>query len=95
MVATPGRLADHILSDGDGIAKVLMTIKFLVLDEADRMLDGQYALQVYYCFVLDCKRQVRFFQLQTIFKALPKERQTLLFSATITSALSQLHQVIL
>ncbi|CEF65988.2 Probable ATP-dependent RNA helicase DDX49 [Strongyloides ratti] len=32
-------------------------------------------------------------QLKSIFLALPKKRQTLLFSATITSALTQLHQV--
>lgn len=32
-------------------------------------------------------------ELKTIFKALPKERQTLLYSATITSALTQLHQL--
>lgn len=75
-VATPGRLADHIDSDPDGIAKLFMKIRFLVLDEADRLLDGQYGDQ-----------------LKTIFSALPKKRQTLLFSATITSALSQLHQV--
>ncbi|KAI1709950.1 DEAD/DEAH box helicase domain-containing protein [Ditylenchus destructor] len=76
VVATPGRLADHIESDPEGIATLLKTIRFLVLDEADRMLDGQYALQ-----------------LQAIFKTIPKQRQTLLFSATITSALNQLHQV--
>uniref|UniRef100_A0A914DQE4 RNA helicase n=1 Tax=Acrobeloides nanus TaxID=290746 RepID=A0A914DQE4_9BILA len=76
VVATPGRLADHIESDPDGIAKLIRKIKFLVLDEADRLLDGQYALQ-----------------LKTIFQAVPKQRQTLLFSATLTSALSQLHQV--
>uniref|UniRef100_A0A915CNY9 RNA helicase n=1 Tax=Ditylenchus dipsaci TaxID=166011 RepID=A0A915CNY9_9BILA len=70
VVATPGRLADHIESDPEGIAKLLKTIKFFVLDEADQLLT-----------------------LQTIFKAVPKQRQTLLFSATITSALNQLHQV--
>ena len=32
-------------------------------------------------------------ELKKIFKVLPKERHTLLFSATITSALTQLHQV--
>ncbi|KAH7716901.1 Ddx49-A-prov protein [Aphelenchoides avenae] len=76
VVATPGRLADHIESEPDGFAQLLKSIQFLVLDEADRLLDGQYALQ-----------------LKTIFGALPKQRQTLLFSATITSALSKLHQL--
>jgi ATP-dependent RNA helicase DDX49/DBP8 len=46
VIATPGRLMDHIKSDPNGIAQLLKTIRFLVLDEADRMLDGQYALQV-------------------------------------------------
>lgn len=45
----------------------------LVLDEADRLLDGQYGPQ-----------------LKSIFAALPRKRQTLLFSATITDALNRL-----
>uniref|UniRef100_A0A183BL91 RNA helicase n=1 Tax=Globodera pallida TaxID=36090 RepID=A0A183BL91_GLOPA len=76
LIATPGRLADHIESDPSGIARLLKTIRFLVLDEADRMLDGQYATQ-----------------LKVIFDALPTKRQTLLFSATLTSALNRLHEV--
>nr|CAD2205189.1 unnamed protein product [Meloidogyne enterolobii] len=59
------RLADHLQSDQLGIARLLSTIRFLVLDEADRLLDPAYALQ----------------------------RQTLLFSATITDALDKLHQL--
>ncbi|CCD61679.1 RNA helicase [Caenorhabditis elegans] len=42
VVATPGRLADLIESDPDTIAKVFKKIQFFVLDEADRMLEGQY-----------------------------------------------------
>ncbi|EGT38235.1 hypothetical protein CAEBREN_08382 [Caenorhabditis brenneri] len=42
VVATPGRLADLIESDQDVIAKVFKKIQFFVLDEADRMLEGQY-----------------------------------------------------
>ncbi|CAB3405392.1 unnamed protein product [Caenorhabditis bovis] len=38
VVATPGRLADLIESDPETISKV----QFFVLDEADRMLEGQY-----------------------------------------------------
>ncbi|VDN59463.1 unnamed protein product [Dracunculus medinensis] len=76
VVSTPGRLADHINSDTEGIAKLFKKIQFLVLDEADRLLDGQYSVE-----------------LKTILSSLPRKRQTLLFSATITSALSQLHQV--
>uniref|UniRef100_A0A0N5BIX1 RNA helicase n=1 Tax=Strongyloides papillosus TaxID=174720 RepID=A0A0N5BIX1_STREA len=76
VVGTPGRIEDHIRSDPNGIARYFSKIKFLVLDEADQLLDGQYSLQ-----------------LKSIFMTLPKERQTLLFSATITSALTKLHQV--
>jgi len=75
LISTPGRLADHIES---GHQVPLGQIKFLVLDEADRLLDGQYGDQ-----------------LKTIFSALPKQRQTLLFSATITDALTELKQLAL
>ncbi|KAL3089491.1 hypothetical protein niasHS_006875 [Heterodera schachtii] len=76
VIATPGRLVDHIESDRNGLARLLRTIRFLVLDEADRMLDDQYASQ-----------------LKVIFNALPSQRQTLLFSATLTSALNRLNAV--
>ncbi|GMT14815.1 hypothetical protein PFISCL1PPCAC_6112, partial [Pristionchus fissidentatus] len=76
IVATPGRLADHIESHPESIKKIFSKLAFLVLDEADRLLDGQYALQM-----------------KTVMGIVPRKRQTLLFSATITSALSQLHQV--
>lgn len=59
---TPGRVFDHI---DQGSLKT-KNIRFLVLDEADRMLDMGFIDQV-----------VR------IIKALPKDRITLLFSATI------------
>ncbi|KHJ47126.1 DEAD/DEAH box helicase [Trichuris suis] len=44
VIATPGRLADHIesRSEENWFAK----IRFLVLDEADRLLEGQYDLQL-------------------------------------------------
>ncbi|CAJ0606185.1 unnamed protein product [Cylicocyclus nassatus] len=76
VVATPGRLADHIESNPDGLGQLFKKIQFFVLDEADHMLDGQYSEQ-----------------LKTIFLAIPKKRRTLLFSATITSAITKLHQV--
>jgi ATP-dependent RNA helicase DDX49/DBP8 len=76
VVATPGRLADYIESDPVTIGKLFKRIQYLVLDEADQMLDGPYASQ-----------------LKIIFQAMGKKRQTLLFSATITSALTKLHQV--
>jgi ATP-dependent RNA helicase RhlE len=63
VVATPGRLIDHI---GRKTIK-LGGVEVLVLDEADRMLDMG--------FVNDVRR---------IVGELPKKRQTLLFSATIS-----------
>ena len=62
VVATPGRLIDHL---GQGNAR-LGNVSYLVLDEADRMLDMGFAGQ-----------------LEQILKHLPKQRQTLLFSATL------------
>jgi ATP-dependent RNA helicase RhlE len=61
LVATPGRLIDHL---GRGTVK-LSNVEMLILDEADRMLDMG--------FINDIKKIVKF---------LPKNRQTLLFSAT-------------
>lgn len=61
VIATPGRLTD--LSDA-GIVD-LKNIKYLVLDEADRMLDMGFEPQV-----------------RRVVSKLPKERQTLMWSAT-------------
>ena len=63
VVATPGRLLDHIQRKTINLSGV----EVLVLDEADRMLDMG--------FVIDVRR---------IVGGLPKKRQTLLFSATIS-----------
>ncbi len=62
VVATPGRLLAHISS---GVLK-FDHIKYLVLDEADRMLDMGFQDDI-----------------MRIISHLPKERQTLLFSATM------------
>ena len=69
VVATPGRLIDHIQRN----TIELSSIEVLVLDEADRMLDMG--------FVNDVRRIVGW---------LPKKRQTLLFSATISPAIKTL-----
>jgi len=73
VVSTPGRLADHYEScDTFSLKK----IKFLVLDEADRLLEDTGFQE----------------QLEIIFKKLPKKRQTLLFSATMTPAIRQIQE---
>jgi ATP-dependent RNA helicase RhlE len=69
IVATPGRLLD-LMKQGYGDFR---NLKFLVLDEADRMLDMG--------FLPDIRR---------IVKALPKPRQTLLFSATLSREIESL-----
>jgi len=68
VVATPGRLADHIENNS---TFSLSKLKFLVLDEADRLLEGGF----------DC-------QLSTIIPSLPTKRQTLLFTATCSPAVT-------
>ncbi|XP_039295324.1 probable ATP-dependent RNA helicase DDX49 isoform X4 [Nilaparvata lugens] len=73
VIATPGRLADHLESCN---TFSLQQIKFLVLDEADRLLGGAFDGQI-----------------KTIFSALPHNKQTLLFSATITDTLEKVKQV--
>ena len=62
VVATPGRALDHIRRGTLDLSSLL----FLVLDEADEMLDMGFAEE-----------------LDAIVEALPKERQTALFSATM------------
>jgi ATP-dependent RNA helicase RhlE len=69
LIATPGRLLDLI---GQQLIH-LNHVKFLVLDEADRMLDMG--------FVHDVRRIVSF---------VPRERQTMLFSATIPNEILKL-----
>jgi len=62
VIATPGRLIDH-MSQWNFLPD---TVVMLVLDEADRMLDMGFAPQI-----------------EKILRFLPKERQTMLFSATM------------
>jgi ATP-dependent RNA helicase RhlE len=69
LVATPGRLLDH-LEQGN---VRLDEIEHLVLDEADRMLDMG--------FMPDVRR---------IIEKCPRERQTLLFSATMPPEIAKL-----
>ena len=71
LIATPGRLLDHIEAKNCNLSQV----EYVVLDEADRMLDIG--------FLPD---------LQRILSYLPKQRQTLLFSATFSTEIKKLAQ---
>ncbi len=74
VVATPGKLISHL---NLGYVK-FDTIKFLILDEADRMLDiGFYD------------------DIVKIISYLPKDRQTLMFSATMAPKIRSLAQQVL
>jgi ATP-dependent RNA helicase RhlE len=66
IIATPGRLIDHLESKSVDLSNV----HILVLDEADRMLDMGFAPQI-----------------KKILDRVPKQRQTLLFSATMPDAI--------
>jgi len=69
VIATPGRLLDHMSHWNFLPAEVVM----LVLDEADRMLDMGFAPQI-----------------TKILRFLPKDRQTMLFSATIPKEIMEI-----
>lgn len=63
IIATPGRLQDHIWRKNINFSD----IEILVLDEADRMLDMGFINEI-----------------KQIIEYIPRERQTLLFSATMS-----------
>ncbi len=73
IVATPGRLLDLLKSGRIDIAP-----KYVILDEADEMLDMGF---------LD--------DIKEIFKFVPSDRQTLLFSATMPAPIKELAKTIL
>ncbi|MFV1984558.1 MAG: DEAD/DEAH box helicase [Thiohalomonadales bacterium] len=69
LIATPGRLLDHVNQKTVDLSK----IDILVLDEADRMLDMG--------FIRDIRK---------ILAIIPKQKQTLLFSATFSNEIKRL-----
>ncbi len=69
IVATPGRLLDHM----EQKTLRLDAVKVLILDEADRMLDMGFAPQI-----------------NRILAEVPKERQTMLFSATMPEQITKI-----
>ncbi len=71
VVATPGRLLDHMQRGSIDLSQV----QVIVLDEADRMVDMG--------FIDDVKK---------IMSACPKERQTLLFSATMSEEIKKIEK---
>ncbi|KAH7444235.1 hypothetical protein KP509_02G070800 [Ceratopteris richardii] len=73
LVATPGRLLDHLQNTKGFLFK---NLQCLIIDEADRILEIGFEEE-----------------LKQIIKILPKERQTLLFSATQTTKVEDLARV--
>src|SRR6185503_11600600 len=69
VVATPGRLLDHVRQRH----VALDTIEVLVLDEADHMLDLGFLPQM-----------------REILRRLPRERQTMMFSATMPDSIEMI-----
>ncbi|KAL9114325.1 MAG: hypothetical protein Q9227_001747 [Pyrenula ochraceoflavens] len=72
VVATPGRLADHIENSGEDTVQGLKRAKYVVFDEADRLLAGGPGSMLP--------------DLEVCLSALPPttKRHTLLFTATVT-----------
>jgi ATP-dependent RNA helicase DDX49/DBP8 len=74
LIATPGRLADHMRTND---TLPLSALRFLVLDEADRMLEASFADDL--AVILS--------------KIPTEGRQTLLFSATLTRSIQKLQEL--
>ncbi|KAJ3313480.1 ribosomal RNA processing protein [Boothiomyces sp. JEL0838] len=72
IVCTPGRLVDH-LENTKGFN--LKNLKYLVMDEADRLLDLDFGVEI-----------------EKVLKVIPRERNTFLFSATMTTKVEKLQR---
>ncbi|CAB3407937.1 unnamed protein product [Caenorhabditis bovis] len=70
LVATPGRLLDHLQNTNEFLVR---NLKCLVIDEADRILDIGFEIEM-----------------QQILRHLPKQRQSMLFSATHSPKVDEL-----
>ncbi|KAJ9549958.1 hypothetical protein OSB04_022501 [Centaurea solstitialis] len=77
IVATPGRLLDHI-ENKSGFSARLMGLKMLILDEADHLLDLGFRKDIEK--IVDC---------------LPRQKQSLLFSATLPKEVRRVSQLVL
>lgn len=71
MIATPGRLMEHIEST-PGFEFRLLGLQTLILDEVDQLLDGGFQRNI-----------------ESIIVKLPRERQSLCFSATVPERLAR------
>ncbi|KAK6584356.1 hypothetical protein PZA11_002580 [Diplocarpon coronariae] len=82
VIATPGRLADHIRTSGEDTTCGLHRVRMVVLDEADRLLasgsTGSMLPDVEECLSI---------------LPPPSQRQTLLFTATITPEVRALKEL--
>lgn len=74
VIATPGRMISHLQNSGVDLSHV----EYLILDEADRMLDMGFSEDI-----------------MKIVSYMPKERQTIMFSATLPPKIRELAKTIL
>jgi ATP-dependent RNA helicase RhlE len=74
VVATPGRLLDHL----ERRTLRALAVRFLVVDEADHMLDLGFLPQI-----------------RAVLDQLPKDRQTMMFSATLPAEIERLSKRLL
>jgi ATP-dependent RNA helicase DDX49/DBP8 len=81
VIATPGRLAEHINVSGEDTIGGLRRVRFVVLDEADRLLTAGHGSMLP--------------DVELIMSVLPPstERQTLLFTATVTAEVRALKEM--
>lgn len=81
VIATPGRLADHINQSGEDTIGGLRRVRFIVLDEADRLLSAG--------------RGSMLPDIETCMSVLPPsaQRQTCLFTATVTPEVRALKEL--
>ncbi|OCK96019.1 ATP-dependent RNA helicase-like protein dbp8 [Cenococcum geophilum 1.58] len=81
VIATPGRLADHINTSGEDTICGLRRTRFVVLDEADRLLAAGHGSMLP--------------DVETCLSVLPPstERQTCLFTATVTPEVRALKEL--
>ncbi|CAO4361774.1 unnamed protein product [Caenorhabditis nigoni] len=70
LVATPGRLLDHLQNTDNFLVR---NLKCLIIDEADRILDIGFEIEM-----------------QQVLRHLPKQRQSMLFSATHSPKVDEL-----